>query len=92
MLVENGESRLFFSKDNQNKESPLKSLMREEEEESTSEEKAIQYDLTQILQWINEVKDPILRENALFELSRKREAFPDLAIYLFFSTGILSVL
>lgn len=48
--------------------------------------------MSQIIQWVNELKYPHLRENALFELSKKRESFPHLAIYLFYTTGTIAIL
>lgn len=48
--------------------------------------------LFKIMQWITELKNPNLRENALVELSKKRESFPHLADYLYFSTGTIAIL
>ena len=39
-----------------------------------------------------ELTDPATRENALLELSKKREAFPELAPYLWHSFGTVSAL
>jgi len=44
-------------------------------------------EIAHIIEWISEIKDENRREQALGELSRKRESFTDLAIYLWFSTG-----
>lgn len=38
-----------------------------------------QVDREKIYQWINELSSPETRENALLELSKKRESVPDLA-------------
>jgi len=45
-----------------------------------------------IIEWVIQIKDPNLRENALVELSKKRESFPDLAIYLWYSAGTVASL
>lgn len=45
-----------------------------------------------IIQWVNEIKDESKREVALGELSRKRECFSDLALYIWYSTGTVSAL
>ena len=45
-----------------------------------------------IIQWVNEIKDESKREVALGELSRKREFFSDLALYIWYSTGTVSAL
>ena len=39
-----------------------------------------------IIQWVNEIKDESKREVALGELSRKRECFSDLALYIWYSS------
>jgi CCR4-NOT transcription complex subunit 9 len=44
-------------------------------------------EIAHIIEWISQIKDENKREQALGELSRKRESFADLAIYLWFSTG-----
>ncbi len=49
-------------------------------------------DITLIIQWVNEIKYDNLRDNALSELSKKRETFSDLAIYIWHSPGTVSVL
>ena len=43
-------------------------------------------------QLVLELTDPATRENALLELSKKREAFPELAPYLWHSFGTVSAL
>jgi len=42
---------------------------------------------TTIIEWIYQIQDENRREMALAELSRKRESFADLALYLWYSTG-----
>ena len=49
-------------------------------------------DEQQIIKWVNEIKDESTREAALGELSRKRESFQDLALYIWYSTGTVSAL
>ena len=49
-------------------------------------------DITQIIKWINEIKDESKRENALNQLSHKRETFKDLALYIWYSTGTIVTL
>ena len=45
-----------------------------------------------IYQWINELLSSETRENALLELSKKREVVPDLAIMLWHSFGAIAAL
>lgn len=45
-----------------------------------------------IIRWVDHLKDESTREAALSELSRKRETFADLAIYIWYSTGTVSAL
>ena len=45
-----------------------------------------------VLKWIQELLKPETRENALLELSKKREVVPDLAIMLWHSYGVISTL
>ncbi len=51
-----------------------------------------QEDITLIIQWVNDIKDESKRETALAELSKKRENFADLALYLWYSTGTVASL
>jgi hypothetical protein len=51
-----------------------------------------QEDITQIIQWVNDIKYETTREHALAELSKKRESFTDLALYIWYSTGTVSSL
>uniref|UniRef100_A0A3Q3MRK2 CCR4-NOT transcription complex subunit 9 n=1 Tax=Labrus bergylta TaxID=56723 RepID=A0A3Q3MRK2_9LABR len=49
-----------------------------------------QVDREKIYQWINELSNPETRENALLELSKKRESVPDLAPMLWHSCGTIA--
>jgi len=49
-------------------------------------------DINKIIEWVSNLKSPELRVNALVELSKQRDSFSDLAIYLWFSPGIISAL
>jgi hypothetical protein len=49
-------------------------------------------DINKIIEWVSNLKNPELRVNALVELSKQRDSFSDLAIYLWFSPGIISAL
>ncbi|XP_046994839.1 CCR4-NOT transcription complex subunit 9 isoform X1 [Schistocerca americana] len=49
-------------------------------------------DREKIYQWIVELSNPELRENALLELSKKREVVPDLAPMLWHSFGTIAAL
>ncbi|XP_041365888.1 CCR4-NOT transcription complex subunit 9 [Gigantopelta aegis] len=51
-----------------------------------------QVDRERIYQWINELTSPDTRENALLELSKKREVVPDLAPMLWHSFGTIAAL
>jgi hypothetical protein len=51
-----------------------------------------QEDITQIIQWVNEIKVESTRELALAELSKKRDSFSDMALYIWYSTGTVSSL
>ena len=48
---------------------------------------ASQMDRERIYSWIMELSNPAARENALLELSKKREVVPDLAPMLWHSFG-----
>ena len=58
----------------------------------TNRVKESKEDEQQIIKWVNEIKDESTREAALGELSRKRESFQDLALYIWYSTGTVSAL
>ena len=47
---------------------------------------------TSIEQLVLDLTNPQARENALLELSKRREAFPELAIYLWHSFGTIAAL
>lgn len=49
-------------------------------------------DREKIYQWINELSSPETRENALLELSKKRESVTDLAPMLWHSCGTIAAL
>jgi hypothetical protein len=68
--------------------SDLNQLDREETSESVSNTE----DITKIIEWVYQLRDPNQRVNSLIQLSRKREAFADLAIYLWYSPGVISAL
>jgi CCR4-NOT transcription complex subunit 9 len=69
-------------------ESNLKDISTEESNEvlilSNQEE------IIKIIEWVKQIKDEITREQALAELSRKRESFQDLALYIWYSPGVVS--
>ena len=45
-----------------------------------------------IEQYVHQLSNPATRENALLELSKKRENFPELAPYLWYSFGTVAAL
>ncbi|KIW52290.1 cell differentiation protein rcd1 [Exophiala xenobiotica] len=45
-----------------------------------------------VLQWVSELMDPLRREGALMELSKKREQVPELALVLWHSFGVMTSL
>ncbi|KJH47861.1 cell differentiation family, Rcd1 [Dictyocaulus viviparus] len=49
-------------------------------------------DREEILQWILDLKDSNKRENALLELSKKRDSVPELPIWLWYSFGTMAAL
>ncbi|VDP63302.1 unnamed protein product [Heligmosomoides polygyrus] len=52
----------------------------------------MQVDRDEILQWILDLKDSSKRENALLELSKKRDSVPELPIWLWYSFGTMAAL
>lgn len=52
----------------------------------------MQADREKVYAWINELSNPETRENALQELSKKREVVPDLAPMLWHSFGTVASL
>lgn len=71
-------------------ESNFKDTSQEENKEIKSQ--CNKDDLFKIIDWINALRDESKREDALAELSKKRESFSDLAIYIWYSSGIVSCL
>lgn len=53
---------------------------------------AARNDMASVEQLVLELADPATRENALLDLSKKREAFPELAPYLWHSFGTIAAL
>jgi len=49
-------------------------------------------EVSKIITWVIQLKDPKLREASLLELSKMREVFSDLAIFLWYSPGIVATL
>ena len=49
-------------------------------------------DMTKITEWIKNLTDSGKRVNALVELSKKRDSFSELAVYLWYSPGVISAL
>lgn len=49
-------------------------------------------EISKIIAWVIQLKDTKLREASLLELSKMREVFSDLAIYLWYSPGIVATL
>eukprot|EP00955_Chlamydomonas_euryale_P096553 365019-Chlamydomonas_euryale.AAC.17 len=48
--------------------------------------------MADIEQYVHQLINPATRENALLELSKKRENFPELAPYLWYSFGTIAAL
>lgn len=65
--------------------SPSKTTKNAQTKESKEDEK-------KIIEWVSQIKDESTREAALGELSKKRESFTDLALYIWYSTGTVSAL
>ena len=49
-------------------------------------------EVSQIVKWVDQIKDESTREKALEELSHKRESLSDLALYIWYSTGTVATL
>ncbi len=49
-------------------------------------------EVSKIIEWVNGIRDEVTREASLAELSRKRESFADLALYIWYTSGIVSCL
>lgn len=58
----------------------------------TTDEKPEIDEKTKIIEWISQLKDSNLRMKALVSLSAKRESFADLAIYLWYTPGVIAAL
>jgi len=64
----------------------------ESDEQTSKMGKASSEDISKIINWVVQLKDSKLRESSLLELSKMRENFSDLAIYLWYSPGIVASL
>jgi CCR4-NOT transcription complex subunit 9 len=69
-------------------ESNLKDISTEESKDNIMPSN--QEEINKIIEWVNQIKDETSREQALAELSRKRESFQDLALYIWYSPGVVS--
>ncbi len=49
-------------------------------------------EISKILKLIENIKNENCRESAFAELSKQRETFPDLATYIWYSTGVVTCL
>ena len=49
-------------------------------------------EISKIVDWVSNLKNPETRVNSLIELSKQRDSFSDLAIYLWYSPGVISAL
>jgi len=49
-------------------------------------------EVSKIIEWVHGIREEATKESCLAELSRKRESFSDLAIYIWYSPGIVSCL
>ena len=61
-------------------------------QESTKPKTQSKEEINEIMKWLSQVKDSSTREDALLELSKKRESFADLAIYIWYYPGIIATL
>ena len=68
------------------------STPQEKQETAKDKELAKEEEIKQIILWVEQIKDESTREKALEELSHKRESLSDLAIYIWYSTGTVSIL
>ena len=64
----------------------------EKSKNQPSKEASSKEEISRIVDWILQLKDLTKKENALAELSKKRESFPDLAVFLWFSPGTVASL
>lgn len=49
-------------------------------------------EIIRIVEWLHQVKEVSTRENALNELSKKRETFENLALYIWYTPGVIAAL
>jgi CCR4-NOT transcription complex subunit 9 len=68
------------------------STPQEKQETAKDKELAKEEEIKQIILWVEQIKDESTREKALEELSHKRESLSDLALYIWYSTGTVSIL
>ena len=99
--TENSNNQKTQNTKNNLSESPLKNEIKTEKmkikspkiiKSSISQNEKNEEDITQLIKWINEIKDENKRENALNQISHKKESFKDLALYLWYSTGTIATL
>ena len=99
--TENSNNQKTQNTKNNLSESPLKNEIKTEKmkikspkiiKSSISQNEKNEEDITQLIKWINEIKDENKRENALSQISHKKESFKDLALYLWYSTGTIATL
>lgn len=64
----------------------------EKNRNDSTKDRNLRDETAKIVEWVIELKHINLRENALAELSKKRESFPDLAVYLWYSPGTVTSL
>jgi CCR4-NOT transcription complex subunit 9 len=64
----------------------------EKKRNDSTKDRNLREENAKIVEWVIELKDINLRENALAELSKKRESFPELAVYLWYSPGTVTSL
>ena len=65
---------------------------KEKQEITQDKEKSKEEEIYQIINWVDQIKDESTREKALEELFHKRESLNDLALYIWYSTGTVSIL
>lgn len=70
-------------------ESNSKDMSGEETKEISNTSNNLE-EVSKIIEWVNQIKDESTREQALAELSRKRETFADLALYIWYSPGVVA--
>jgi CCR4-NOT transcription complex subunit 9 len=59
---------------------------------NTSTTQTSHEDICLIINWVNDLKNETTRETALVELSKKRDTFSDMALYIWYSPGIVTCL